>query len=116
MTCGPQRGGCGHLHEPEIVTGIGPVAVRLPRSRPRQRSLRIHFLSAILPPMRVCRRAWRWCLQFLSTGAFDEALVALFGKDAGGLSASTIGRLEDAWSDEYLRWSKRDLRGRGRWL
>jgi len=55
-------------------------------------------------------------LQFLSTGAFDEALVALFGKDAGGLSASTIGRLEDAWSDEYLRWSKRDLRGRGRWL
>jgi transposase-like protein len=30
-------------------------------------------------------------------------------KDAGGLSASTIGRLKDAWSDEHLRWSKRDL-------
>jgi len=33
----------------------------------------------------------------------------LLGKDAGGLSASTIGRLKDAWSDEHLRWSKRDL-------
>ena len=31
------------------------------------------------------------------------------GKDAGGLSASTIGRLKDAWSDEHVRWSKRDL-------
>jgi hypothetical protein len=33
----------------------------------------------------------------------------LLGKDAGGLSASTIGRLKDAWSDEHMRWSKRDL-------
>ena len=31
------------------------------------------------------------------------------GKDAGGLSSSTIGRLKDAWSDEHLRWSRRDL-------
>jgi hypothetical protein len=36
-------------------------------------------------------------------------LVALLGKDAGGLSASTIGRLKEAWSDERARWSKRDL-------
>jgi hypothetical protein len=36
-------------------------------------------------------------------------LVALLGKDAGGLSASTIGSLKDAWSDEHLRWSRRDL-------
>jgi hypothetical protein len=48
-------------------------------------------------------------LKGISTGEFDEALVALLGKDAGGLSASTIGRLKDAWSDEHLRWSKRDL-------
>jgi hypothetical protein len=33
----------------------------------------------------------------------------LLGKDAGGLSASTIGRLKDTWSDEHARWSKRDL-------
>src|ERR1700724_2754921 len=44
-----------------------------------------------------------------STGDFEEALIALLGKDAGGLSASTIGRLKGAWSDEHTRWSKRDL-------
>src|SRR5260221_9729274 len=48
-------------------------------------------------------------LKGVSTGDFEEALVALLGKDAGGLSASTIGRLKEAWSDEHARWSKRDL-------
>ena len=37
------------------------------------------------------------------------ALIALLGRDAGGLSASTIGRLKEAWSEEHSRWSKRDL-------
>src|SRR5262249_51451590 len=37
---------------------------------------------------------------------FEEALLALLGKDAGGLSASTIGRLKE---EEHTRWSKRDL-------
>jgi hypothetical protein len=45
----------------------------------------------------------------VSTGDFEEALLALLGKDAGGLSASTVGRLKDAWSDEHARWSRRDL-------
>ena len=44
-----------------------------------------------------------------STGEFEEALAALLGKDAGGLSATTIGRLKEAWSEEHARWSKRDL-------
>jgi transposase-like protein len=48
-------------------------------------------------------------LKGVSTGDFEEALVALLGKDSGGLSASTIGRLKEAWSDEHARWSKRDL-------
>ena len=48
-------------------------------------------------------------LKGVSTGDFEEALSALLGKDAVGLSASTIGRLKDAWADEHLRWSKRDL-------
>jgi hypothetical protein len=46
-------------------------------------------------------------LKGVSTGDFEEALIALLGKDAGGLSASTIARLKDAWSDEHARWSKR---------
>jgi putative transposase len=30
------------------------------------------------------------CLKGISTGDFGDALIALLGKDAGGLSASTI--------------------------
>jgi putative transposase len=48
-------------------------------------------------------------LKGVSTGDFEEALAALLGKDAGWLSASTIGRLEDARSVEHVRWSRRDL-------
>ena len=42
----------GHLPEREIMTGIGPVAVRGPRVRDRvgEGSERIRFSSAILPP------------------------------------------------------------------
>ena len=106
----------GHLPEREIMTGIGPVAVRCPRVRDRigEGSERIRFSSAILPPY--ARRAKSLevlipilYLKGVSTGDFAEALLALLGKDAGGLSASTIGRLKDSWSDEHARWSKRDL-------
>ena len=48
-------------------------------------------------------------LKGISTGDFEEALAALLGKDAGGLSASTIARLKDVWVDEHVRWSKREL-------
>ena len=48
-------------------------------------------------------------LKGVSTGDFEEALAALLGKDAGGLSASTVARLKEAWSDEHARWSRRDL-------
>ena len=36
-------------------------------------------------------------------------MAALLGKDAGGLSASTIARLKEAWIDEHARWLDRDL-------
>jgi transposase-like protein len=106
----------GHLPEREIMTGIGPVAVRCPRVRDRigEGSERIRFSSAILP--RYARRSKSLevlipilYLKGISTGDFGEALIALLGKDAGGLSASTIARLKDAWSEEHARWTKRDL-------
>jgi putative transposase len=106
----------GHLPEREIATGIGPVTVRCPRVRDRAADgeNRIGFSSAILPPYARRSKSLDILIPILylkgvSTGDFEEALAALLGKDAGGLSASTIGRLKDAWSDEYLRWSKRDL-------
>ena len=106
----------GHLPEREIMTGIGPVAVRCPRVRDRvgEGSERIRFSSAILPPY--ARRSKSLgvlipilYLKGISTGDFEEALIALLGKDAGGLSATTVGRLKEAWSQEHVRWSKRDL-------
>ena len=45
----------------------------------------------------------------ISTGDFSEALAALLGKDAAGLSASAIGRLKDGWLDEHTAWQRRDL-------
>ena len=106
----------GHLPERQIVTGIGPVAVRCPRVRDRVGAgeERIRFTSAILPPYARRSRSLEVLIPVLylkgiSTGDFEEALAALLGKDTGGLSASTIARLKDAWSDEHVRWSKRDL-------
>ena len=106
----------GHLPEREIMTGIGPVAVRCPRVRDRvgDGSERIRFSSAILPPYARRSKSLEVLIPILylkgvSTGDFEEALVALLGKDAGGLSPATVGRLKEAWSEEHARWSKRDL-------
>ena len=48
----------GHLPEREVMTGIGPVAVRCPRVRDRvgEGSERIRFSSAICRPTRAERR------------------------------------------------------------
>ena len=78
---------------------------------------KIRFTSAILPPY--LRRAksieellpWLY-LKGISTGDFTEALAALLGPDAPGLSASTITRLKDVWQGELARWEKRDLSAR----
>ena len=109
----------GHLPEREIMTGVGPVAVRCPRVRDRvgQGAERIRFWSAILP--RYARRTKSLAvlvpilyLKGISSGAFEEALSALLGQDAGGLSAATVCRLKETWSEEHERWSKRDLSGK----
>src|SRR5271154_5936212 len=106
----------GHLPEREIMTGIGPVAVRAPRIRDRVGTgeERIAFSSAILPPYARRSKSLEVLIPILylkgiSTGGFEGALAALLGKDAGGLSASTIARLRDVWADEHARWQKRDL-------
>jgi putative transposase len=109
----------GHLPERAIATGIGPVAVRAPRVRDRggPDGERIRFNSAILPPYARRSKSLEVLIPILylkgiSTGDFAEALAALLGPDAGGLSAATIARLKDAWVDEHARWLKRDLSAR----
>ena len=103
----------GYLPERFIQTGIGPVSVRQPRVRDRGDGA-IRFTSAILP--RYLRRAksledllpWLY-LKGISTGDFGEALAALLGSSAPGLSASTITRLKEVWGDEAQHWQRRDL-------
>jgi len=111
----------GHLPEREILTGLGPLAVRQPRVRDRGAAAndpeRIRFSSALLPPYARRTKSLDVLLPILylrglSTGDFQEALAALLGKDAPGLSASTISRLKEMWSDEHERWRKRDLSAR----
>ena len=104
------------LPEREIMTGIGPVAVRCPRVRDRAADggERIRFSSAILPPYARRSKSLEVLIPILylkgiSTGDFEEALAALLGKDAGGLSPSTIARLKEAWIDEHACWRERDL-------
>ena len=106
----------GHLPEREVMTGIGLVAVRCPRVRDRAADggERIRFSSAILPPYARRSKSLEVLIPILylkgiSTGDFEEALAALLGKDAGGLSASTIARLKEAWVDEHACWLDRDL-------
>jgi transposase-like protein len=106
----------GHLPEREIMTGIGPVAVRCPRVRDRggEGCERIRFSSTILPPYARRSKSLEVLiptlyLKGISTSDFEDALIALLGRDASGLSASTIGRLKEAWSEEHALWSKRDL-------
>ena len=48
-------------------------------------------------------------LKGISTGDFGEALAALLGSSAPGLSASTITRLKEVWGVEAERWQRRDL-------
>ena len=107
----------GHLPERDIQTGIGPVAVRCPRVRDRGAGAtgpRVRFTSRILPPY--LRRAksieellpWLY-LKGISTGDFCEALAALLGPEAPGLSASTIARLKEVWQGELEHWQRRDL-------
>jgi putative transposase len=94
----------GQLPEREIMTGIGPAGVRAPwvDDRAGQGEERIRFSSAILPPYARRSKSFEVSIPILylkciSTGDFEEALAALLGNDAGGLSASTVGRLKDAW-------------------
>lgn len=106
----------GHLPERNIASGIGPIHVRQPRVEDR-RTEGEHFSSAILPPyLRRTKNVdellpWLY-LKGISTGDFPEALGALLGPDAKGLSANTIQRLKDVWGTEYADWNARDLSGK----
>lgn len=108
----------GYLPEREVQTGIGAVRVKAPRVHDRSdKEEKLRFHSGILP--KYLRRSasleellpWLY-LRGVSTGDFQDALAALLGSHAPGLSASTISRLKGVWSQEFNAWQKRNLSGR----
>jgi len=108
----------GSLPQRTILTGIGPVEVKQPRVQDRRPAeQREKFSSTILPPyLRKTKSIeelipWLY-LKGVSTGDFSEALAALLGADAKGLSPNTVTRLKAVWLEEYDAWSKRSLAGK----
>jgi putative transposase len=103
----------GHLPERTVQTGIGAVSVRVPKVRDRSDG-GVRFNSTLLPPYLKRARSVEELLPWLylkgvSTGDFQEALAALLGEQARGLSASTIARLKAQWQADHRSWSQRDL-------
>ena len=105
----------GKGRERTILTGIGPLIVRPQRVNDRRTDN--SFTSAILP--RYMRRVPSLdnlipvlYLKGISTGDFTDALSAILGENAKGLSASTVVRLKRQWEQEYKDWSRRDLIGK----
>ena len=119
-----ERDGAGHAlvvrngtaRRRTVTTGVGPLPLTAPRVNDRRvvAGVRQKFTSAILPPY--VRRSPRLesvlpllYLHGLSSGDFREALPALLGPEAAGLSSSAILRLTKTWTTEYEAFRRRDL-------
>lgn len=90
----------GYLPERDVQTGIGSLKIKKPRVKGEK------FSSAILP--KYMRRTPSLdalipalYLKGISTGNMSEALSAILGEHAKGLSATNISRLTQCWEEEY---------------
>jgi putative transposase len=109
----------GYMPARQLVTGIGPVMIRQPRLDDRllSKTAEERFSSQILP--RYLRRVPSvdnlvpiLYLKGISSGDMSEALAAILGSEAAGLSATNIVRLKAQWELEYQAWCRRELSGK----
>lgn len=93
-----------------VQTGIGPIPVQRQKVRDRAADIpaekKIRFTSNILPKWARRSRSLDALLPVLylrgiSTGDFQEALMALLGADAPNLSPGVIARLTAGWQEDY---------------
>jgi transposase-like protein len=105
----------GRLPGRELQTGLGPLQVVQPRVQDRRPGQR--FTSQLLPPY--LRRVPSLdalipalYLHGVSTGDLAEALSAILGPQAVGLSPANIVRLKESWTQDYQAWQQRDLTGK----
>ena len=109
----------GFGKERTLQTPLGKIDVEAPRTRNRggikNESGEIeNFVSKIAPPyarksLSVEETIPLLYLHGLSTNDFIPALKQMFGKDAAGLSPSSISRMLDGWKNEMETWKKRDF-------
>ena len=103
----------GYLAARELQTGLGPVTVKIPKVRSKTGEP-VTFHSALVPPYvrktKTLEAALPWLyLKGISSGEMGAALEVLVGPEAKGLSASTVSRLKQVWSEEYRSWCEERL-------
>lgn len=107
----------GHHPERDLQTGIGPITIKKPKVNDKRvdgHGERIRFHSSIVPAYLKRTKSveelipWLY-LRGISTGDFPSALEALLGKDAPGLSSTSVVRLKKHWEDDFATWSSREL-------
>ena len=97
--------------------GFGPGA-RLPPAQASPKGLaglaRLGFSFQARPVCQTCsnRTSAQRRHHGVSTGDFSEALEAILGPNAAGLSSTNIARLKGEWKKDLEAWSKRDLSGK----
>lgn len=94
----------GYLPERDILTGLGAINIRQPRVKDRREDA--SFSSQILPKYKRRTPSLEAAipelyLRGISTNNFPEALAALLGENANGLSATNITRMKEVWEKEY---------------
>ena len=108
----PRQNSTASIHRPGLPTYcVASPIIRLPSYTSCCPGTGSYAKPAPLPPDNQPIAAFAGCLP--STGDFAEALAALVGKDAPGLSASTIARLKSLPSRKRGRCGPRSMRTGG---
>jgi transposase-like protein len=107
----------GHGKARRLATSIGTITLR----RPRVRNTEEPFVSRVLPlfqrrTQEIGQMLPQLYLHGLSSGDFELAITrkrvpGLLGEGAP-LSASSIARLRDGWTAEFITWKQRSLKGK----
>lgn len=100
----------GYGKERRLATSLGTLTLR----RPRVRNTEEPFVSRMLPlfqrrTQEIGQMLPQLYLHGLSSGDFELAMRGLLGEGAP-LSASSIARLRDGWTAEFITWKQRSLK------